>query len=74
MTDLNGQPTRESIHYRPFTSTWNVRCLNGSAHAKRTTHFEHVTCPLCLNKNTCKSFWIDYEIRNGNVNKVSNIF
>jgi len=61
---------KDMVHFRPFTSTWNVRCLNGSYHAARTTNIEHVTCPKCLNPKTAKDFWFDYEQKHGNVDKV----
>ena len=60
------------IHYTPFRDSFNVRCLNGSAHAKRTELFVFVTCPLCLDKNTNKEFWNRHEKKHGNEHKVSN--
>lgn len=47
----------DAIHFRPREDNGNVRCLNGSAHIKRTTDIKHVTCKACLDKNTHKSFW-----------------
>jgi len=58
------------IHFNPFKDNYNVRCLNGNAHANKTTDINNVTCPLCLNPNTGKGFWSAYENKNGNVNKV----
>lgn len=45
------------IHFCPSVDTYNVRCLNGSAHARRTENIKEVTCPLCLDKNTNSDFW-----------------
>ena len=47
----------ESIHYIVVAGEFNVRCLNGSAHARRTRHIEHVTCELCLNPEHNKEHW-----------------
>jgi hypothetical protein len=63
---------KDIIHFTPFRDSFNVRCLNGSAHARRTEHMEFVTCLLCLNKNTNKEFWDRHEMKHGNVHKVSN--
>jgi len=56
----------ELRHYTPFEDSFNVRCLNGSAHAHRTSHIEFVTCPLCLNPATAKEFWMRHEQKHGN--------
>ena len=48
-------------HFQPIQNYMNVRCLNGSAHIKKTTDINKVTCPLCLDKETHKSFWKEKE-------------
>ena len=48
---------RKAIHYQPINNYRNVRCLNGSAHIRRTTDINFVTCAKCLDKNTFKRFW-----------------
>ena len=60
---------KELIHFQPFGDTFNVKCLNGSAHAHRTKFKEFVTCPLCLKPETNKDFWSEYENKHGNVYK-----
>ncbi len=55
----------ELIHFRPISyqglipigGVYNVRCLNGSAHAKETFNITEVTCPLCRNPETSKNYW-----------------
>jgi hypothetical protein len=51
----------EQTHFLPIKNYSNVRCLNGSAHIKRSTDINDVTCPLCLNEETHKSFWKEKE-------------
>ena len=68
--NLNGNKPLVIVHFRPFKDTYNVRCLNGSIHAKRTYDINKVTCSKCLNSNTRKNFWFDYEKKNGNENKI----
>ena len=63
---------QDLIHFTPFRDSFNVRCLNGSAHAKRTQHIEFVTCPICKDKKANKDFWNTHEMKHGNVYKVSN--
>jgi len=57
------------IHFKPFNDNRNVRCLNGSAHAKASTDFNSVTCEACRDLNNAKRYWHEYEEKNGNVNK-----
>jgi hypothetical protein len=59
----------EPIHFRPFNDSFNVRCLNGSAHASRTSDITKVNCLECLNPKTNKDFWDAHERKHGNVNK-----
>lgn len=48
----------EAVHFLPLPHiTQNVRCLNGSAHIKRTSDITLVTCELCKNPETAKAFW-----------------
>jgi hypothetical protein len=54
------------IHFRPFGDNGNVRCLNGSAHARNTNDLKRVTCLKCLNPNTAKDFWHRHEEKRGN--------
>ena len=60
------------IHFTPFRDSFNVRCLNGSAHARRTGDIKAVTCPICSDKKTNKNFWDRHEMKHGNQYKVSN--
>lgn len=50
---------KELVHYLPLPGiTYNVRCLNGSAHALRTASLADVTCPLCQDPNLYyDTFW-----------------
>ena len=54
------------IHFEPFRDSGNVRCLNGSAHARYSNDINRVTCTKCLNPNTAKSFWLEHEQKHGN--------
>ena len=54
------------IHFKPDSDYHNVRCLNGSAHIKRTNDLTKVTCKKCLDTKTYQRFWIDYFSRRGN--------
>lgn len=47
-----------AIHYLPSHENHNVRCLNGSAHIKRTHNINEVTCELCKNPETNKPYWL----------------
>lgn len=55
----------EIIHFQPISytgsipiaGTHNVHCLNGSAHVRYSKDIKDVTCPLCLNPETCKDYW-----------------
>ena len=58
------------IHFQPFTDRHDVRCLNGSFHAKRTVDISKVTCSKCLNPETGQGFWSRHEHKKGNANKV----
>lgn len=60
------------VHFLPFKDNRNVRCLNGSAHVRTTYLIEFVTCPLCLDENECKTYWVRHEEKNGNAHKVFN--
>jgi hypothetical protein len=50
-------PMKDLIHYMPSERSYNVRCLNGSAHVRRTNDIKVVTCPLCLDESTNVRFW-----------------
>ena len=51
---------KTATHFKPLSKiTSNVRCLNGSAHVKTTTHIEDVTCALCLDAKTHQDYWIE---------------
>jgi hypothetical protein len=63
---------QDLIHFRPFQDSWNVRCLNGSAHASRTHDIRLVTCPICKDKEANKDFWQEHEAKHGNQWKISN--
>ena len=65
----NPIPYREMVHFKPFNDNGNVRCLNGDAHARRTTDINKVTCIKCLNPNTGKNFWHRHEEKRGNQHK-----
>jgi len=68
--NLNNNKPTVIVHFRPFKDSYNVRCLNGSAHANRTYDIDRVTCSKCLNPNTAKRFWHEHEKKKGNVHKV----
>lgn len=52
------QDYMNQTHFIPLPDiTYNVRCLNGSAHIRATSNIKNVTCPLCLNKKTHKEHW-----------------
>jgi len=57
-------------HFKPFNDNGNVKCLNGSAHAKKTTDPKKVTCEACLKSDT-DNFWNRHEEKNGNKHKNS---
>ena len=63
-------PKKDMVHFQPFKDSFNVRCLNGSAHARRTFDKDKVTCPKCLNPETGQGFWNRHEAKRGNENKV----
>ena len=48
------------IHYKPSEYSYNVRCLNGSAHALRTQDITRVTCKLCRSKKHNKTWWDEH--------------
>lgn len=54
------------VHFLPFKTSWNTRCLTGSPHEKRTDNLKHVTCFKCLNPQTESLFWGEYEKKHGN--------
>lgn len=59
------------IHFTPYSNNrLKTRCLNGSAHALKTTDITRVTCECCLNTDTAKDYWTDYEQKNGNAHRV----
>lgn len=45
------------VHYQPLSYNSNVRCLNGSAHIRRTTDYKQVTCALCKDPRTNAAHW-----------------
>lgn len=55
----------EAVHYRPRTDNHNVRCLNGSAHIKRTTDITKVTCEKCKDEATYREYWNKAEMEAG---------
>jgi hypothetical protein len=61
---------QDLIHFTPFRDSFNVRCLNGSAHAKRTEIIKFVTCPICKDENANKEFWREHERKHGNQYKL----
>ena len=68
--NLRGKKPNNIIHFRPFKDSYNVRCLNGSAHVNRTYDINRVTCTKCLNPNKNKKFWHEHETKKGNVHKI----
>lgn len=52
---------RDLVHFTPYQRTWNVWCLNGSAHARRTTNMDEVTCPKCRERpKDLVNWWKEY--------------
>jgi hypothetical protein len=60
----------ELIHFRPFRDTLQVRCLNGSYHARKTHNIDLVTCPLCKDTHTNQRWWLEWEYKHSSINKV----
>ena len=65
----HNDPPKYITHFRPYGSSGNVRCLNGSAHARSTNDINKVTCLKCLNPKTAEGFWHNHEQKHGNVMK-----
>jgi len=55
---MESQDYRTTTHFLPLPHlTGNVRCLNGSAHLKKTEDPAKVTCDLCKSAETYKEYW-----------------
>lgn len=53
---------RTATHWLPSDRTYNVRCLNGSAHINKTRDKSKVTCTKCLDidDSAQNRFWLNY--------------